>query len=269
MDPSPPSRRIALCVEYNGSTFSGWQAQANPRVTTVQENLETVLSEIASHPVRVHCAGRTDAGVHATGQVVHFDSFTTRPLKAWVRGANALLCKPVAVRWAHHVTDDFHARFSALSRRYRYLIFNSGARAARMADLVTSHYPPLSAQLMHEAGQMLVGEHDFSSFRGAACQSRTPMRNVMAVQVQRSGDYISIDIEANAFLLHMVRNIAGVLLVIGEGRQVPQWAGQVLAARDRTVAGVTAPPQGLTLVQVRYPGEFGLPENLPETPVFT
>jgi len=265
MDTAGPStHRIALCVEYNGAVFNGWQAQANPRVNTVQENLEQVLTRIACHPVRVSCAGRTDAGVHATGQIVHFESRNVRPLKAWVRGANSLLCRPIAVRWAHPVADDFHARFSALSRRYRYLIYNSDARAARLADLVTSHYPPLSAELMHEAGQFLLGEHDFSSYRGAACQSRTAMRRMMAIEVKRTGDYVSIEIEANAFLLHMVRNIVGVLLVIGEGRKPPGWAGEVLAVQDRTRAGITAPPQGLTLIRVRYPEHYGLPETRSE-----
>jgi tRNA pseudouridine38-40 synthase len=252
--------RIALCVEYNGAAFSGWQAQASPRVATVQESLETALSRIADHPLRVNCAGRTDAGVHASWQVVHFDTPAPRPLKAWVRGANALLPSTVAVRWAQQVDAGFHARFSALSRRYRYLIHNAPARAGRLAALVCSHHAPLDAARMHAAGQHLLGEHDFSAYRGAACQSRTPMRNVMALEVRRHGAYVSVEVEANAFLLHMVRNIVGMLLVVGEGTRTPAWAAELLAGRDRRLAAQTAPPDGLTLVGVRYPAHFGLPE---------
>ncbi|HWK53698.1 MAG TPA: tRNA pseudouridine(38-40) synthase TruA [Hyphomicrobiales bacterium] len=255
-----PARRVALGVEYNGAAFNGWQAQASPRVATVQESLETALAAIAAAPLRVNCAGRTDAGVHASWQVVHFDPPTERPLKAWVRGVNSLLPPQVAVRWAHEVPDDFHARFSALSRCYRYLIFNAPARAGRLASLVTSHFAPLDAARMRQAGQYLLGEHDFSAYRGAGCQSRTPMRNVLALDVERLGDYVSVTIEANAFLLHMVRNIVGMLLAVGEGVREPQWAAELLAGRDRRLAAKTAPAAGLTLVGVRYPAHFALPE---------
>jgi tRNA pseudouridine38-40 synthase len=255
------SQRIALGVEYDGSAFSGWQAQLSPRLATVQESLETALSAIAAQPIKVSCAGRTDAGVHGSGQVVHFDTTAERPLKAWVAGTNSILSRHCSVRWAQAVPDDFHARFSALSRRYRYCIYNARVRPALLASFVTVHHAPLDAAAMHAAGQYLLGEHDFTSYRGAACQSSTPMRKVLALSVMRHGAYILIDIEANAFLLHMVRNITGVLMQIGEGRQPPAWARELLQIRDRTQAAVTAPPNGLCLYQVRYPGRFGLPDG--------
>ena len=254
------SARFALCVEYNGSAFHGWQAQLEDGLPTVQESLEAALGSVADHPVRLHCAGRTDTGVHACGQIVHFDTPSQRPLKAWVQGVNSLLGRQVAVRWAHHVSTGFHARFSALSRCYRYCIYNAPVRPALLDGLVTFQHRPLDAGAMHEAGQALLGERDFTSFRGAACQSATPMRNVMALSVTRFGAYVALDIEANAFLLHMVRNIAGTLMAIGSGDRPLAWAGEVLAARDRTVAAATAAPAGLCLVRVRYPDEFGLPE---------
>lgn len=253
------TQRIALCVEYEGRAFSGWQAQRDPRVATVQEALQAALSTVADHPVTLFCAGRTDAGVHASGQVVHFDTHSVRPLKAWVRGVNSLLPQAIAVHWAKEVEADFHARFSALSRRYLYCIANSPVRRAMLASTLTVHHNPLDADSMHAAGQSLLGEQDFSAFRGAACQSRTPMRNLMHLQVRRHGSLVLIDVEANAFLLHMVRNIAGVLMAIGEGRQPPEWAAELLAGRDRSRAAVTAPPQGLCLYQVRYPEHFALP----------
>jgi tRNA pseudouridine38-40 synthase len=261
--PEPPAQvtqRIALCVEYNGAAFRGWQAQLNQNYPTVQEALESVIAGVAAHPLRVNCAGRTDAGVHATWQVVHFDTTAQRPLKAWVRGANARLPQQVAVRWAQEVDAEFHARFSAQSRRYRYIIHNEPARAARLAQLVASHYAPLDAERMQEAGQYLLGENDFSAFRGASCQSRTPMRNLTELTVKRYGTYICLEIEANAFLLHMVRNIVGVMLWIGDGRRDPSWMKTLLDSRDRTQAAPTAPPQGLTLIGVRYPEHFGLPQ---------
>lgn len=253
------SQRIALGVEYDGSAFNGWQAQLSPRLATVQESLEAAIAAIAAHPVRTVCAGRTDAGVHGSGQVVHFDTAAERPLKAWVAGVNSILDRHCAVQWARAVPGEFHARFSALSRRYRYCIHNARVRPALLASFVTSHHQPLDTAAMHAAGQYLLGEHDFSSYRGSACQSTTPMRNVMALSVQRQGSYVVVDIEANAFLLHMVRNIVGMLLVVGEGRRPPDWAGELLQLRDRTRAPATAPPNGLCLCQVRYPERYGLP----------
>lgn len=257
------AQRVALCVEYDGTAFSGWQAQLSPALKTVQESLEAVLSRIADHPVRLICAGRTDAGVHGSGQVVHFDARFERPLKAWVRGANSMLPDSIAVHWAQAVPDTFHARFSAQSRRYLYSISNAPVRRAMLAGRVSLHREPLDAERMHAAGQLLLGERDFSAFRGAGCQSRTPMREVQRLQVQRYGDLVLIDIEANAFLLHMVRNITGVLLAIGDGRRPVDWAAEVLEGRDRTRAAATAPPDGLCLYQVRYPEHFNLPPPPP------
>lgn len=256
-------RRIALALEYDGSAFNGWQAQKAPRLPTVQESLEAALSQVAAHPLRVHCAGRTDTGVHASEQIVHFESASPRPEKAWVKGGNALLPKSIALRWAREVPADFHARFSAHSRRYRYLIYNTPQRAALLRGLVTQYPHVLEAARMREAGQHLLGERDFTSYRGTACQSRTAMRNVHHLEVERRGDFVIIDIQANAFLLHMVRNVVGVLLEIGAGRRPPDWAAEVLQRRDRSAAGVTAPPQGLYLVKVGYPARFGLPELAP------
>ena len=263
-----PVRRIALCVEYNGAAFRGWQAQLNQAYPTVQEALEKVISGVAAHPLRVNCAGRTDAGVHATWQIVHFDTPAERPLRAWVRGANARLPRQVAVRWAQEVDPEFHARFSATGRRYRYIIHNEPARAARLSELATSHFAPLDAERMQEAGQYLLGENDFSAYRGASCQSRTPMRNVTEVSVRRFGSYVALEIEANAFLLHMVRNIVGTLLWIGDGRRPPIFMKELLDGRDRTKAAPTAAPEGLTLVGVRYPEHFGLPQPDLHTPPF-
>lgn len=251
--------RIALGVEYDGSAFRGWQAQLNPALPTVQETLERALARIANHPLRVHCAGRTDTGVHASGQVVHFETPGARPLKAWTLGANSILPAQVAVRWAQVVPADFHARFSAQSRRYRYCISNDSLRPAMLAAFVTPWHRPLDADAMHAAGQYLLGERDFSAYRAMGCQSRTPMRNVSELTVRRLGSLVIIEIEANAFLLHMVRNITGVLLKIGEGLRPPAWAGEVLAGRDRSAAAVTAPPTGLSLIKVRYPDRFELP----------
>ena len=226
----------------------------------MQEALEQALSEVADQPVKVQCAGRTDTGVHAAGQVVHFETSSIRQLKAWVLGANTAMKRRVAVRWAHGVTDDFHARFSAYSRRYRYTVCDDAVRPAMLANFVTGHQRRLDAEAMHAAGQYLLGELDFTAYRAASCQSKSPMRCVTEVTVRRHGALVVMDIEANAFLLHMVRNIMGVLLVIGEGRAPPVWAREVLEARDRKQAAKTAPPTGLSLIKVRYPERFGLPE---------
>jgi tRNA pseudouridine38-40 synthase len=251
--------RVALGIEYDGSGYSGWQTQLAPPLATVQQTLEQALTRIADHPVNVACAGRTDAGVHASGQVVHFDTTAERPLKAWIQGSNSLLPSSLVVRWAQVVAGDFHARFSATGRRYRYVIANTPVRPALQAHFLTHHARPLDAAVMHEAGQLLLGERDFSSFRAAGCQSRSPMRHVTELVVSRQGDRVQIDIEANAFLLHMVRNIVGTLFEIGEGRKPVGWVAELLALRDRTRAAPTAPAAGLTLVAVRYPERFGLP----------
>lgn len=251
--------RFALCIEYNGSAYKGWQAQKSPKVATVQESLEKALSVVADHPVKLVCAGRTDSGVHASAQIAHFDSASKRPEKAWVKGANSLLEGNICVQWAKLVEENFHARFSAQSRHYRYVIYNNPVKPAIMKGLVTSYYYPLNEVHMNEGAQYLLGEQDFTSYRGVACQSKTAMRNVSSVSVTRQGQFLVIDIQANAFLLHMVRNIVGVLLEVGEGKREPIWVKEVLEYKDRSQAGITARPDGLYLVNVSYPEIYNLP----------
>ena len=251
--------RIALGIEYDGAQFFGWQRQRE--VETVQECLEKALSKIANHPVDVFCAGRTDAGVHGTGQVVHFDTDAVRPDKGWTMGVNANLPDAIAVTWVKHVPDDFHARFSATARRYRYVIYNERLRPGILNHGLSHYHSPLDADKMHQAAQCLLGENDFSSFRAAQCQSNSPNRFVHHVNVTRSGSFVVIDIKANAFVHHMVRNIAGSLITIGKGEQPVEWMAEVLALRDRTQAAETAKPHGLYLIDVDYPEEFGLPKS--------
>lgn len=253
--------RIALGVEYDGAAFHGWQRQASLALPTVQARLEEALSGIADHPVSLVCAGRTDTGVHGTGQVVHFDCAVDRGEKAWLRGTNSLLPRALRVRWAQVVPQTFHARFSALSRRYLYVIYDNPVEPALLAGQVTHTRESLNIEAMHAAGQALLGERDFTSFRAAGCQSRTPFRNIIRLSVARHHRFIVLDIEANAFLQHMVRNIAGTLMEIGSGRRPVPWAAEVLQARDRCVAAKTASPSGLYLVAVQYPGEFTLPSQ--------
>lgn len=243
--------RIALGVEYDGSHYHGWQKQKT--LHTVQHQLEQALTQVANHPVETHCAGRTDTGVHATSQVVHFDTQAQRSEYAWVMGCNSHLPKDICVRWAHSVADDFDARRSARARRYLYLIANQFARPALYRSNVTWQYRPLDHEKMHEAGQYLLGEHDFTSFRAVECQAQSPYRCVNELTVQRCGDLVAIDISANAFLHHMVRNIAGVLMSVGCDRHPTEWVADVLQARDRRLGAATAPAYGLYLIQVLYP----------------
>lgn len=254
--------RIALGIEYDGSEFAGWQLQEG-ELHTVQRSVEQALSTVADRPVRVTCAGRTDAGVHATAQVVHFDTEAERSLRAWVYGANANLPKSVSVQWARVVSDGFHARFSATRRRYRYVILNRELRPTFLAWRVAWEYRPLDAARMQEAARHLIGEHDFSAYRAVACQAKSPMRNLYELTVTRDRDLVFLDLEANAFLHHMVRNIAGVLMDIGAGKRPPDWAREVLEARDRTLGGITAPPHGLYLTGVGYPAQHDLPPLSP------
>jgi tRNA pseudouridine38-40 synthase len=258
--------RIALGIEYDGSPYHGWQAQ-EPGVDSVQDRVDKAVSFVADHAVRVVCAGRTDAGVHATGQVVHFDTDAVRDPRAWVQGVASRLPADITVRWAVPVADDFHARFSAFARRYRYVILNEPLRPAILATHVSWNFRPLDAARMHEAAQHLIGEHDFSSFRAAGCQSRTPMRFLSELRVSRIGNLVVIEVRANAFLHHMVRNIAGALMEVGTGRQEPAWLAGLLQARDRRLAPATAAPYGLYLVQVEYPEHFGIP-RVPAGPFF-
>ncbi len=257
---APGVSRIALGVEYKGARYRGWQRQEKG-VPSVQEALERALSQVAAEPVTVVCAGRTDAGVHASGQVVHFDTAVSRPLKAWVMGGNANLPADISVTWAQVMPADFHARFKAFARRYRYVIYNDPIRPAHLAEEVTWNHRPLDVALMREAAKFLVGTHDFTSFRAVQCQAKSPTKTVHHLEVIEHGRFIVIDVRANAFLHHMVRNFAGVLMTVGAGERAPDWVAEVLAARDRRSGGVTAHPYGLYLVQVEYPEEFQLPKR--------
>ena len=254
--------RIVLGLEYDGTAFCGWQAQSGR--CSVQAILEQALSKVADQPVTVVCAGRTDAGVHALEQVVHFDSTAERLPHSWVMGGNTHLPDDVRILWAKPAVGDFHARYSAIARFYRYVVLNRKVRSALAPTLTTWCYTPLDAETMHQAAQFLIGHHDFSSFRAQGCQSRSPFRHVHFVDVYREGDRVIIDIAANAFLHHMVRNIAGSLLAIGSGKQSVDWMQDILTAKKRALAGMTAPPHGLYLGGVFYPERYQLASH----PVF-
>lgn len=252
--------KIAAGIEYDGSTFCGWQSQCGAR--TVQQCLEQALSEVAAHPIRVVCAGRTDRGVHAVEQVVHFESEAQRSMRSWVLGSNTNLSPDICLRWARSVPDQFHARFSAKSRRYRYVILNRWVRPSVMRGKVTWQHRPVREKRMQAAANYLLGEHDFSTFRALACQARHPVRTVYDISVSRDGDCVYIDVHANAFLQRMVRNFVGVLMTIGAGEQPVSWAQELLTLRDRAKGGVTAPPDGLYLVKIHYDAAFELPEEV-------
>lgn len=249
--------RIALGIEYDGSAFNGWQRQSH--APSVQAALERALSKVADHPVEVVCAGRTDTGVHATAQVVHFDTHAERSMRSWLLGGNSNLPPEVAITWVRPISEEFHARFKATVRQYRYLILNRGHRPALLRNRVCWEHRPLDVEAMQAAARPLLGEHDFSAFRALACQASHPVRTLHRLELQRRGDLIWFDIEANAFLHHMVRNIAGSLMTVGKGEQPVDWLGELLAGRDRSRSGITAPAGGLYLVKVGYPPEFGLP----------
>ncbi len=249
--------KIAAGVEYDGSRYSGWQIQKHS--SSVQARVEAALSAVANHTVAVTCAGRTDAGVHALNQVVHFESGAERDTHSWVLGANTHLPGDISLTWAKPVQADFHARYSATSRIYRYIILNRPARPGLGHGYVTWECRRLDAGKMSEAATSLVGEHDFTSYRAAACQAKTPLRNVLSLTVKRENDYVIIVVEANAFLHHMVRNIAGVLMAIGMGKHAVGWELDVLEARSRDCGGVTAAPDGLYLAAVNYPEKYGIP----------
>lgn len=257
--------KLALGIEYDGSRYYGWQRQREVR--SVQQALEKALTQVANHPVEVFCAGRTDAGVHGTGQVVHFETRAQRSDAAWTLGVNSNLPSDIGVRWVKSVPPEFHARFSATARRYRYIIYNQRLRPAILGNGVTHYYHPLDADKMQRAAQSLLGENDFTSFRSVQCQSRTPWRNISHIQVWRQGSFVIVDIKANAFVHHMVRNIVGSLLQVGTGNQPESWISELLALRDRTQAAATARAEGLYLVSVDYPCHFGLPE-VPLGPLF-
>lgn len=252
--------RIALGIEYDGTDFNGWQRLKAD--VSVQGVVERALSLVANDPVLVQCAGRTDAGVHGRCQVVHFDTQAERDMRGWVLGSCSNLPTSVAVLWAQRVPESFHARFSARSRRYCYRILNRPVRAALDARYVTWERLPLDAARMHEAMQALLGMHDFSAFRALSCQAAHPRREVLAAAVRREGEQVIVDIEANGFLHHMVRNIVGSLLLIGRGEKPVAWLGELLAGQDRQVAGPTAPSSGLVFIGPRYEAHWGLPPEI-------
>ncbi len=254
--------RIALGIEYDGCNYSGWQKQKFPQQETIQQHIENALSKIANHKVDVTCAGRTDAGVHATCQVIHFDCDIDRGSKAWIEGSNSLLPKTIRVLWASKPGEEFHARFSALSRRYLYLLYQRNVESAFFAGRVSHVRQLLDCAAMHRAAQYLLGEQDFTSFRAAGCQSKTANRNIMHANVYKQGGFIIFDVKANAFLQHMVRNIMGSLLLVGKGEQEPGWMAELLAGKDRTLAAATASPDGLYLAAVDYAAGFNLPSEL-------
>jgi tRNA pseudouridine38-40 synthase len=251
--------RIALGIEYDGSSYSGWQLQDG--VATIQGALELALARVANTPIRVITAGRTDTGVHATGQVAHFETDVERSDFSWLRGTSRYLPDDVTVLWARHVSDEFHARFSAIERSYQYIILNRRERPAILHKKVTWEYRPLDTSLMQAAAASLVGKHDFNAYRAVACQAKSPVRELRELAVTRHGDFVMIHARADAFLHHMIRNIAGVLCTIGAGERPPVWAQEVLLSCDRTKGGVTAPPDGLYLKEIVYPDEFRIPIN--------
>lgn len=255
---SATSTRYAVGVEYDGSRFHGWQSQSG--VSTVQDWVEKALTRVASETIHVVTAGRTDTGVHATGQVAHFDSFAVRSPLNWLRGANTHLPTGLALIWVKAVNPEFHARFTAVARRYRYILFCRDVRPTFLSGKVAWTYEKLDVSRMQHAATALVGRHDFSAFRASGCQSKQPVREIYELSVNSQGPWIWIDIEANGFLQHMVRNIAGVLIAIATGSKPIVWAKEVLESRDRTAGGVTALPDGLYFTGVRYPPTFGLPE---------
>lgn len=249
--------RIALGIEYDGSAYNGWQRVASG--TGIQQRVEEALSGVADESIEVVCAGRTDSGVHAAAQVVHFDSRAERSERSWLLGANSNLPDDINVSWVRLVDDGFHARYSALSRTYRYLILNRLVRSALHRQRAWWVHQPLDTEAMQRGVACLIGKHDFSAFRAAGCQARTAVREVMAADVIRDGDWVSLTITANAFLQHMVRNVVGLLVAIGKGERQSSWAASVLQGRDRKQGGVAAPAHGLMLIAVQYPADYELP----------
>jgi tRNA pseudouridine38-40 synthase len=256
------SRRVAAIIEYDGTDYAGWQSQTHS--TSIQDAVQAALSFVAGHPVIAICAGRTDTGVHAVGQVIHFDTHAARTPRAWVLGANTKLAPTIALQWAGEVTSGFHARHRASRRIYRYAILNRSARSALQRTRAAWIHRPLDAAAMHAAAQALIGEHDFSAFRSVQCQSKTTIRRVDAIDVSREGDYIWLQITANAYLHHMVRNIVGTLLDVQRESNPAAAMTQVLTRADRRYAGATAPAAGLYLWRVDYPQIYGIPAPNPQ-----
>lgn len=252
-------KRIVLGIEYDGSRFYGWQWQTKYR--SVQAEVEKALSKVANHAVRVFCTGRTDTGVHALEQVIHFDTEASRDLHAWMMGGNRFLPEDVRIIWVKEAVDDFHARYSAVARFYRYIILNRPMKSALLRKQVTWCYDSLDEEKMQAAAQILVGHHDFSSFRAQGCQSLSPERMMYFIEVYRQDEQVIIDLSANAFLHHMVRNIAGVLMAVGSGKKPVEWVEQLLEIKDREQGGITAPSYGLYLAGVFYPEHYGIPKH--------
>jgi tRNA pseudouridine38-40 synthase len=251
--------RVAIALEYRGAGFCGWQSQ--PGGCGVQDALESAVAVIAGEKTAVTAAGRTDTGVHAAFQVAHFDTAAKRPLSAWVRGVNSHLPPGVAVLWAREVGEDFHARFAATQRGYRYVLLNHPVRSGLNAGLVGWHHRPLDADAMNRAAAHLIGQHDFSAFRAAECQAKSPVKELRVAHIARRGEYLLCDFQADGFLHHMVRNIMGCLVLIGGGGRSPSWMAEILQGRDRTRAAPTFDPAGLYLTHIRYPAHFALPES--------
>ena len=251
--------RIALALEYDGSRFLGWQTQ--PGGGTVQDTLEAALATVAGERIQLTCAGRTDRGVHALEQVVHFDVDAQRPASAWVRGVNALLPESVAVQWSREVPAEFHARYAARARTYRYVLVNRAVRPALAARHAGWFHLPLDVAAMRAAARHLRGEHDFSAFRSAECQAKTAVRTLLGLDIEAVGERIDFVLRANAFLHHMVRNIVGTLVYVGKGKHPPAWAGEVLESRERARAAPTFAAEGLYLERVEYEARWGLPQQ--------
>jgi tRNA pseudouridine38-40 synthase len=251
--------RIALGISYQGSAYHGWQSQKG--LACIQTCLVQAISQVADHPISLSCAGRTDKGVHAIGQVVHFDTAAQRSQQAWLLGCNSHLPADIRINWVQEVDSNFHARFSALARRYYYIIYNHRLKNALWNQYTSHCYYPLNENTMQSAALHLIGEHNFSSFRAASCQASSACREIQHIRIKRQGCYVIIDIQANAFLHHMVRNMSAVLMTIGAGKKPIEWAKEVLLAQDRKAADITAAPNGLYLYQVFYPEKFVLPES--------
>lgn len=249
--------RIAMGIEYDGSHFVGWQSQREGE--TVQQDVEHALSKVANHPVKIFCAGRTDTGVHANEQVIHFETSSYRKPDSWVFGCTTNLPRSISSLWAINVPESFHARFSAMQRTYRYTILNRRIRPSILNNYVSFVSRPLDELKMQQAAQYLLGKHDFTSYRAVACQAKSPVRTLHELAVTREGEFIHLDLKADGFLHHMVRNIAGVLIRIGTGEAEIEWAKEVLEHRNRRLGGVTASPKGLYLRKITYPEEYNLP----------
>jgi tRNA pseudouridine38-40 synthase len=249
-----PQQRFAVGIEYDGTAYSGWQSQ--PHAPSIQDSLNEALSSVAAESVKCTGAGRTDSGVHASGQVAHFDTHAKRPARSWLLGLNSNLPDDINAQWVKPVGDDFHARFSAVSRCYRYVILNRDVRSALHRNRVWWVYHKLDCESMQQAAHCMLGKHDFTSFRASSCQSHSPVRTISVLTVEADGDYIYINCQADAFLHHMVRNIVGSLVRVGQGEEQVDWIKQILAACDRKLSGITAPACGLSLTGVDYPPEL-------------